>query len=85
MSVSEKNNYERIVYEVSNGVGRLTFNLPQFANALDFQGVRETFDALMKAERDKNVGCVLITGAGNAFCAGDQHAGRIYRHSPSSA
>lgn len=70
MADSTQDDYEHILYEVRDGVGRLTFNLPQFANAMDFQGVRETFDALMKAERDKNVGCVLITGAGNAFCAG---------------
>lgn len=62
--------YEHILYDVTDGVGRITFNLPQFANAMDFQGVRETFDALMAAEQDPDVGAVMITGAGKAFCAG---------------
>ena len=62
--------YEKIIYDVSDGVARITFNLPQYANAMDFQGVRETFEALMRAEEDRGVGCVMITGAGKAFCAG---------------
>ncbi len=62
--------YEHILYEVTDGVAAITFNLPQYANAMDFQGVRETFDALMRAEGDDDVGAVLITGAGKAFCAG---------------
>ncbi|MEE2760568.1 MAG: enoyl-CoA hydratase/isomerase family protein [Pseudomonadota bacterium] len=62
--------YEKILYSVEDGVATITLNLPQFANAMDFKGVRETFDALMRAEDDENVGAVLITGAGKAFCAG---------------
>ena len=62
--------YEHILYDVTDGVAAITFNLPQFANAMDFQGVRETFDALMRAEDDDVVGAVLITGAGKAFSAG---------------
>ncbi len=62
--------YEHILYEVEEGVAKLTFNLPQYANAMDFQGVQETFDALMRAEDDGEVGAILITGAGRAFCAG---------------
>jgi enoyl-CoA hydratase/carnithine racemase len=62
--------YEHILYEVTDGVAAITFNLPQYANAMDFKGVRETFDALMRAEGDDNVGAVLITGAGKSFCAG---------------
>ena len=48
--------YEHILYEVTDGVAAITFNLPQYANAMDFQGVRETFDALMRAEGDDDVG-----------------------------
>ena len=56
--------YEHILYDVTDGVAAITFNLPQFANAMDFQGVRETFDALMRAEGDEDVGAVLITTNG---------------------
>ena len=63
-------NYQSILYEVIDNVGKITFNLPQFNNALDFQGVKETLDALIRAEDDPEVGCVMFTGNGNAFCAG---------------
>ena len=62
--------YESITYEVIDGVGKITFNLPQYNNALNFQGVKETLDALIRAEDDPDVGCVMFTGEGNAFCAG---------------
>jgi 2-(1,2-epoxy-1,2-dihydrophenyl)acetyl-CoA isomerase len=63
-------NYECIRYEVVENVGKITFNLPQYNNALDFQGVKETLGALIRAEEDSEVGCVMFTGEGNAFCAG---------------
>ena len=62
--------YECILYEVKDNVGKITFNLPQYNNALTFQGVKETLDALIKAEDNPKVGCVMITGKGDAFCAG---------------
>ena len=62
--------YECIRYEVIDNVGKITFNLPQYNNALDFKGVKETLDALIQAEDDPEVGCVMFTGEGNAFCAG---------------
>ena len=67
---SDHNNYRCIIYEVIDGVGKITFNLPQYKNALTFQGVKETLDALIKAEDDPNVGCIMFAGTGNAVCAG---------------
>ena len=65
-----KSAYESIRYDVEDGVAKILFNLPQYGNALDLRGVRETLDALFEAEADDNVGAVYFTGAGNAFCSG---------------
>lgn len=62
--------YEHVLFEVEAGVGKITLNLPQYANALDLQGVQELLAALMEAESRDDVGAVLITGNGKAFCAG---------------
>ena len=62
--------YEHVLFEVEDGVGKITLNLPQYANALDLQGVQELLAALMEAESRDDVGAVLITGNGKAFCAG---------------
>ena len=62
--------YKSICFEVEKGVGRIEFNLPQYGNALDLAGVRETLNALYRAEADEGVGAVMFTGAGRSFCSG---------------
>jgi 2-(1,2-epoxy-1,2-dihydrophenyl)acetyl-CoA isomerase len=62
--------YESIELGVKNGVGTIRFNLPQYGNALHLKGVQETLDALHRAEADDNVGAIVLTGRGKAFCSG---------------
>lgn len=62
--------YESIRYETVDGVAKIVFNLPQYGNALDLAGVRETLDALVRSEADDAVGAVMFIGAGKAFCSG---------------
>ena len=47
--------YQKIKFDVVDGVGKITFNLPQFGNALDLEGVKETHDALFRAEARDDV------------------------------
>lgn len=68
--------YNTIIYEKENGVGTLTLNRPQSLNAFVPEMNREVLDALKDAERDKEVRCLVITGAGRAFCAGQDLKGR---------
>jgi enoyl-CoA hydratase/carnithine racemase len=62
--------YESIELQVKDGVATLTFNLPQYGNALHLKGVQETLDALYAAEKRDDVGVVVLTGRGKAFCSG---------------
>lgn len=62
--------YHCIRFEVGDGVGRITLDLPRTANALTVAGIEEFLDALNACEARDDVGAVLITGAGRAFCAG---------------
>ncbi|WP_319447728.1 MULTISPECIES: enoyl-CoA hydratase-related protein [unclassified Mycobacterium] len=61
---------DTVVAEILDGVGILTLNRPERRNALH----PEMFDAvpvvLERFADDADVGCVIITGAGAAFCAG---------------
>ena len=68
--------YETIIYEKLNGVGTITLNRPQALNAFVPQMNKEVLEALKDGERDKEVRCVMITGAGRAFCAGQDLKGR---------
>jgi enoyl-CoA hydratase/carnithine racemase len=48
----------------------LTLNRPEKRNALDTTLSRALLEALRAADGDENVRCVVLTGAGPAFCAG---------------
>jgi 2-(1,2-epoxy-1,2-dihydrophenyl)acetyl-CoA isomerase len=68
--------HNTIIYEKDNGVGTLTLNRPQSLNAFVPEMNQEVLGALKDAERDKEVRCLVITGAGRAFCAGQDLKGR---------
>ena len=65
-----EHDYEWIEYRVADGVATITFNAPQFANALGLAGLQEFLGALYRAEADDAVGALVVTGRGKAFCAG---------------
>jgi enoyl-CoA hydratase/carnithine racemase len=48
----------------------LTMNRPEKRNALDTGLTQALLDALRAADADPSVGCVVLTGAGQGFCAG---------------
>ena len=68
--------YETINYEKVQGVATITLNRPQSLNAFVPQMNQEVLDALKDGDRDKTVRCLMITGAGRAFCAGQDLKGR---------
>jgi 2-(1,2-epoxy-1,2-dihydrophenyl)acetyl-CoA isomerase len=68
--------YETILFEKENGVATITLNRPQALNAFIPQMNKEVLEALKNGERDDAVRCLVITGAGRAFCAGQDLKGR---------
>ena len=62
--------YETILYEKLDGVATVTLNRPQALNAFIIQMNSELLSALREAERDEDVRCIILTGSGRAFCAG---------------
>ncbi|HYL42346.1 MAG TPA: enoyl-CoA hydratase-related protein [Ktedonobacteraceae bacterium] len=64
-------NYQYILIERDERVGIATLNRPKQLNALNTQLVAELADALDEFERDEEIRCIVITGAGDrAFAAG---------------
>jgi len=62
---------QRILRNDVDGVCTLTFNRPEKLNALDTPSFEELDTYLAALERDNDtVGCVVLRGAGKAFCAG---------------
>ncbi len=67
--------YEDILYDVTNGVARVTINRPDRMNALRPNSYEELIDALDQAAWDEQVGVIVLTGAGDrAFCIGGDNA-----------
>ncbi|MDT7943559.1 MAG: enoyl-CoA hydratase/isomerase family protein [Dehalococcoidia bacterium] len=62
--------YQRITYEKRDRVALIVLNRPEVLNAMDPLMGDELVMALKEAREDKGVGCVVITGAGRAFCSG---------------
>ena len=60
-------------YEITgegNHVGVITLNRPEALNAMDTETVNELRELLAEINRDTNIRCLIVTGAGRAFCAG---------------
>jgi enoyl-CoA hydratase/carnithine racemase len=62
--------YEEILYEVEDPVATITLNRPKSLNAWTDRMAAEVRHAVARAEDDKAVVGIIITGAGRAFCAG---------------
>lgn len=59
-----------LLSELKSGSVILTLNRPERANAFNFEMTTSLQNALTEAERDPQVKCVVITGAGRVFSAG---------------
>ena len=63
--------YEDILYEIADGVARITINRPEVMNAFRGQTCEELIAALNRAGWDKEIGVIVLAGAGDrAFCTG---------------
>lgn len=62
--------YEALLCNEEGGVGVITLNRPGAMNAITAGMLEELGDALEEAERDESVRALVLTGAGRAFCAG---------------
>ena len=67
----------QVLYTRADRVATITLNRPQVMNALGGTMREDVFDYLREAEQDATVGVVVITGAGEAFCAGGDIAAMV--------
>ena len=59
-----------VLTHIEAGVLTITLNRPDRLNSFNDEMHGQLSAALKMAERDENVRCVLLTGAGRGFCAG---------------
>ena len=62
--------YKAILVKKENGLTTITFNRPEKRNAMSPQLHREMYQLLNELRYDKNTRVIILTGAGDSFCAG---------------
>lgn len=74
--MGQETTFEDIIYEVRERAAWIIINRPKVYNAFRGQTVEELIQAFQCAANDREVACVVLTGAGEkAFCTGgDQSA-----------
>ncbi len=66
---------DTMLLDVSERIATLTLNRPNRLNALNGELMEELVPVIERLAEDKEVRCVVITGAGRGFCAGGDIAG----------
>lgn len=59
-----------VTYEKTGRIARLTLNRPEVMNAINDELPRDLEAAVARAEADEGVHVMILSGAGDAFCAG---------------
>lgn len=62
--------YQTLLVDVQEGVATITLNRPEAYNALNLEMAGEFFHAVLAADEDRAIRCIVVTGAGKAFCGG---------------
>ena len=62
--------FESLIWEQEGHVATITLNRPEKLNAMSWVMFTEIHAAFERAATDPEVRCVVVTGAGGAFCSG---------------
>lgn len=62
--------YRNILFETRSGVAILTLNRPDSLNSFTTDMHAEMRAAMQRVANDKTIRCLLLTGSGRGFCAG---------------
>ena len=65
-----------ILFERADGIARLTLNRPDKLNSFNVAMHEQLRDALLQIQADKSLRVLVLTGAGRAFCAGQDLSDR---------
>lgn len=73
--MAEETVQESVTYDVADEVATITLNRPDLRNRMTVEMLQQAFELLERAAVDDGVRVVVLTGAGNTFCAGADLAG----------
>ena len=59
-----------VLYKVADHIATITLNRPARLNTISREMLDKLGQAMLRADADPDVRCVILTGSGRAFCAG---------------
>jgi enoyl-CoA hydratase/carnithine racemase len=59
-----------LIYETSDAIATITLDRPEARNAYSTEMASGLVDCIDRADQDDDIRAVIVTGAGDAFCAG---------------
>jgi 2-(1,2-epoxy-1,2-dihydrophenyl)acetyl-CoA isomerase len=62
--------YQHVLVDRRDQVATITLHRPDAYNAFNLAMGREIYEAVLEVDEDPGVRCILLTGAGRAFCGG---------------
>jgi len=62
--------YSTLLFDVKDGVARITLNRPDAANSINEEMGKDLMHAALRCDEDSEIRAVLISGAGKIFSAG---------------
>lgn len=62
--------YRSLIWELDGSIATITLNRPEKKNAMSWVMFNEIRDVFERAAAEPEVRCVVLTGAGGAFCSG---------------
>lgn len=62
--------YSKIKLEIRERYAVITLNRPKLRNAIDVEMMEELYEAVQVIKKDRDLRAVVLTGEGEAFCAG---------------
>ena len=61
---------DEVIYEIKEGIAYITLNRPEKLNAIDPPMRQQLWDAYQDVDKNPDVRCAIVTGAGRAFSTG---------------
>ncbi len=73
--------YRDILWEVEQGVAQITLNRPEARNTFTGAMGEDLAAAYQRCDEDDEIRAVVVTGAGEAFCAGAEMSAEVFASS----
>ena len=70
MTTTEALLADEVLYALSGHIATITLNAPERMNTISSAMLDQLCERLLQADRDPMARCIVLTGAGRAFCAG---------------